>query len=137
MTVEPEHIEFTFSDESYTTLLVTRLGEDRYRIVGLQIFIVSSFCDLEEPIEYGDTIEAERDSEGKLIVRRVSEKGSFRTFDYLMPEGWYERSSMQRLLQRVEHLGGVWECIAKGILIICVPSEQNYDPTDEMRAAMK
>src|SRR5262245_55690373 len=120
MTVEPEHIEFAFSDEVSATLVVTRLGEDQYRIADPQIFLISSLCDREEPIEYDDTIEATRNSEGRLIVRRVSQKGRFSTFDYLLPQGWYERSAMQQLLHKVEDLGGVWECFAQGILIICV-----------------
>ncbi len=127
------HFEnLVFRDGSSATIHVTALGGERYRIVGPEVAIL---C---QPLAFHDVIEAHRDSEGRLVVdRRVEKSSAYRTFDYMLREGWNERPSVRRILDKVRELGGDWEGIFGGILIICLPRHVDYDPSKEIAEAME
>jgi hypothetical protein len=128
---ESQIVNLVCDDGSSATISVIRLGGRRYRIVDPLIAMVS------ETIGYGDVIEADAAEDDKLIVRQIVEKGAFTTFEFCLPAGWAELEPVKKVLAKAESLGGAWEGVFGGILMISLPSNVNYDPSDDIAAVYK
>jgi hypothetical protein len=120
-----------FRDRSSLTVSVEHVGKKRYRISGPEIALS---C---QPLGYGDIIKAVRNPEGHLVVKRRVKKGDYRSLDYCLPVGWAERESVCCILEKIVELGGDWEGVMEGILLVCLPSECAYDPSNDLAEAFR
>jgi len=129
MSSEPTTEKLVF-DHCSGTVLVEWLEGDRYRILSPEIAVLT------EEYAFGDVVEAFRNDEDALVVKRCLERGNYRTLEYCLPAGWHERENIQEVLSKVQDLGGFWEGIFGGVLIIVLPPEVFYDPTQDITDAM-
>lgn len=130
MANEPTQETLVFRDRSAATIDVTHLGSDRFRIDDPLIAVAFP------ALQFHDIIKATRDTEGNLVVQRRIEKSGFHAYEYVLSEGWHERESVQGVLDKVRSLGGQWCGVFGGILIICLPSASDYDPSEDIALAM-
>jgi len=122
---EDNWIEFPEEDLA-TTVPVTQLGENLYRLDAVPIYAESAGLD--------DVIEVTPLSENRLRFERVVQPGGWRTFDYLIdPQGLASEKGLL-LLEGLEARGVHWEAVFGGVLFICVPEEMDFDPSPWVEA---
>ncbi|HVS72722.1 MAG TPA: hypothetical protein VHQ47_15810 [Phycisphaerae bacterium] len=123
------HVEVSFDGETMiefpservtASALVTRVGEDLYRLEAVPMVESAGFRNL---------IEADRVDEKKLRFRRVVQKPNWRVFDLLLARGSFESEKIQKVLRHVEEVGGHWERVFGGLLFICLSPDVAWDPT--------
>jgi hypothetical protein len=84
-----------------------------------------------ESVKFRDIIEA--DEHGPTLrFRRVAQKSDWRVFDFLLAKDARESEKINRVLERVEKVGGHWERIFGGCLFICLPPEVDWNPTADV-----
>ncbi len=123
-------IENLVFDGCSGTIHVEPLKDNRYRILGPEIAILTD--------EYGcgDVIEAVRNENNDLVVKRWLERGNYQTYEYCLAAGWHERDAIRKTLDKAQQLGGQWEGIFGGVLVIALPPECDYDPSQDITDAM-
>ena len=131
VTSEPTQEILVFRDRSSATIVVSDLGSNRFRIDDPLIAVTCS------ALRYHDVIKTKQDADGRLVIQRRVEKGGFHTYDYILSEGWRDRQAVQRVLVKVRQLGGKWEGVFGGVLIVCLPPTTDYDPSEDIAEAMK
>lgn len=105
------------------SMAVTRVGPRLYRLDNVPMV---------EGAGFGDVVEAEPLDSGVLRVVRVAEASQWRTFDFLISEQAVGSDRVRRALERTERMGGHWERVFGGMLFICVPPGEDYDPTRDI-----
>ena len=101
---------------------IARVGENLYRLEAVPVLV--------EGAGFRDVVEAEPVGDGKLRVRRVAERSGWRTFDFILPPWKIDGEWGQALLGRLEELGGHWERVLGGLLLVCIPPGVDLDPTE-------
>jgi hypothetical protein len=101
---------------------VTRLGKDRYRI--------ESPILMSENVTVGDIIEAIEVKNGELEYRRVLEESRWNVFEFAIEESLIETDGLKRILEQVNSVGGHWDRLFGGVLVICLPPDAAYDPSE-------
>jgi len=131
----PFSIEFTggeisveFPDEQVTLPLELAL-------VGPRLFRIGSVPIMVETANFGDVIEAEPRADGSLRFVRISEKGGWRTYEFLIPSHLIASQSIAAIQDRALSLGGHWELVFGGVLFLCLPPTTDYDPTEDIQRA--
>ena len=115
-----------FPEEHTTaTLLEAPLGERMFRIESVPVM-------LEEHVSYGDTIEADATLDGGLRFIRVTKRGGWRTYDFLLSSDLVESDHIVTIQNRVLSHGGHWERVFGGLLFLCLPPTTDYDPTEDI-----
>jgi hypothetical protein len=119
--------EVEFPQDQTTLMMdVVKVGDRLYR---LQKFPVGV-----ESVNFADIVEADMVGDRLLRVQRVVEKSRWLVYDFILSEQASSSSGVEAVLERVTQLGGHWEKVFGGVLIICLPPEVHYDPTvDVMR----
>ena len=103
------------------SLPLTPVSDNLYRVVGVPVIIESA--------AFGDIIETEPGSDGRLRFVRVVESGGWRTFDYILSPSKIDSEWGQLMLQELEDRGGHWERVFGGCLFVCIPPGLDCDPT--------
>ncbi len=112
-----------FPEEGVTlSLRVTRIGERRYRLDDVPFGIESA--------GFRDQVEAEHLDSGGLRVVRAVERSGWRTLEYAPPRGALHADHLERVIARVEEIGGHWEPFQDDRLILCIPPGQELDLPD-------
>ncbi len=103
--------KITYPTEGMTShLLMTPLGKHLYRLEETEVF-------LEEPLYFGDVIEAKRKLWGGLEFRKLVKRSGLVVCDFILPRDLAASERLQVLLRRVKEEGGRWEMMFGGILI--------------------
>jgi len=106
-------------------LYMTPLGENQYR---LEVTSTGGH------LRYGDTIEVGPPrSDGEVPYRRIIRRSGLRTQCFVLSKKLMESPGMQDFAQQIEGLGGHWEGIAGGVLIVHVPRKLNLDIQQELK----
>lgn len=126
---EPSEMETLDFGSCSGTVSVTHIEGNRYRICGAEIAFIN------EEYGVGDIIEAFRTDSDKLLVVNRIECGNFRKFEYCLAPGWADRPEMIEVLDRILAMGGEWEGIFGGVLLVALPPETSYDPSEDIAKA--
>jgi hypothetical protein len=106
-------------------LYMTPLGENQYR---LEVTSIGGH------LRYGDTIEVGPPrSDGEVPYRRIIRRSGLGTQCFVLSKELMESPGMQDFAQQIEALGGHWEGIAGGVLIVHVPRKLNLDIQQELK----
>ena len=119
-------VELTISfPESGTqeTLLVTAVGQNVYRLEE------SSFCG---DVFYRDIIEIAHQSDGTNLFKRMISRSGFKVTQWVLGREIAESEALTALLARIMALGGNWERLFKGILIVHLPLDTPMDINQEL-----
>ncbi len=103
---------------------VTKVGVALYRLDSVPVMVDS--------VKFRDVIEADEVDGKTLRFRRVAQKSDWRVFDFLLARDDRESEKINRVLRRVEQLGGHWERVFGGCLFICLPPEVDWNPTADV-----
>ena len=115
-----------FPEEQVTvTLELTQVGPRLFRIGSVPVMI--------EAASFGDVIEADSNTAGGLRFVRVAERGGWRTYDFVLPSELIESERVVTILDRVLSLGGRWELVFGGVLLLCLPPATSYNPTEDIQ----
>ena len=127
VTFNGDNTQVEFPDEEVTVdLAVTRVGKGLYRLDNVPFFV--------EAAGFGDVIEADRLVNGVLRFRRVVEKSKWKIYDYIMSQEGIASPAVKRVMERVTEVGGHWENVFGGCLVICLPSDCDYNPETDLTA---
>jgi hypothetical protein len=117
---EPIDAQISFDDgASFESTQVTALGPDQYRLEATPVF--------SEAAAFGDIIEATKDAKEQLLFHRLVEKGHFRSYSYLLSLRVVESPEFTALCDEVLHLGGMWEQVFGGWVVLHVPETSDLD----------
>ncbi len=109
-------VQISFHHGRSEGLLVTPLGPNLYRLEESSVFGEAS---------YHDVVEAEPQTDGTLRFMRVLTPSGLKTVTWVLAETLLESPALSALLERVIAVGGNWERIFGGTLIVHLPpSEQ-------------
>jgi hypothetical protein len=115
-----------FPDEQVTvTLELAQVGPRLFRIGSVPIMV--------EAASFGDIIEAKPSADGGLRFVRVAEAGGWRTYDFMLSAELTESERVTTIQERVLSLGGHWERVFGGVLLLCLPPTTGYDPTEDIQ----
>ena len=113
----PCEVRMLFEDGEETTL-VTLVGPNLYRMEDSSV--------LWEP-GYHDVVEAESQTDGTLKFLRVQTPSGLTTLSYILSPSLLESRAMSVFLEKVMAVGGNWESIFGGVLILHVsPVQQDF-----------
>jgi Domain of unknown function (DUF4265) len=118
-------VQFPEEDLS-VSVPITRVGEDLYRLDAVPVCV--------EGAGFRDIVEAHWVSEGTLRVCRVAQRSGWRTYDFIVPPWKIDTEDGRALLLRLEELGGYWERVLGGLLLVCIPPGLDLDPTEWVKA---
>lgn len=117
-----------FPEEQITvTLTLAEVGPRKFRIRSVPFLVQAA--------DFGDVIEVDAGAHGGLRFVRVAEKGGWRTYDFMLPKESIESDRIADIQERILSLGGHWERVFGGILLLCLPPTTNYDPTEDVQRA--
>ena len=111
-------VRVTFQGDctSIETLLVTLVGENLYRVEK------SSVCG---EVSYHDVIETEPQGDGGVRFLRVVAPSELKTTSWVISQALAESPSLSTVLDRVMAVGGNWERMFDGCLIVHLPPADN------------
>ena len=109
-------------DELSEFLRVVQIGPRRWRILESPVF--------SEAVTWGNVVEADID-DNCLVIEKIAEPHQFRTIRTMVSHMFYFSDFGKAFLDRVMELGGMWEIIFWGILILNLP-EGHADELGEM-----
>ena len=106
-------------------LYMTPLGRNQYR---LEVTSIGGH------LRYGDTIEVgPPQSDGAVPYRRIIRRSGLRTQCFALSKKLMESPGMQDFAKQIEALGGHWEGIAGGVLVVHVPRKLDLDIQQELK----
>lgn len=115
-----------FGKHATAPLRVEHRGGNRYRIVDPQISLV------DPAFGYFDTIEADRDPTGNLIVRSLVEPGEFYVKEFPLDANWRQDQSAETIFAQVRELGGAWHVSPDDLLIVWLPNDTDADSGNDL-----
>jgi hypothetical protein len=133
---EPIEVSIEYpSGATNNASLVTPLGNGRYRLEEdpLSCFMADSPRDLRKLPNYGDVFEAEAIAARALRFVKVVERARLKRFQFPVSRDFVESPELNTILSKVESLNGYWERVFGGILIIYLPEDSDYDPSEELK----
>lgn len=118
---EPFNARIIFNNEDVieATLLVTKAGENLYRIEETPFLM--------ETVGFGDVIKADIHSDDSLLFRHIVEKSKMIELSYFIQEGFAGSPKYEALADRIVEAGGTMERIAGGCLFIHLPSDSDLE----------
>ena len=111
----PRSVHVIFADGSTEDLLLTALGPNIYR--------AEESCVLGE-FSYKDLIEARPLSDGSLQFLKIVTPSGLKTNCWILSKGVIESEGFQAILDSVMNLGGNWEQVFGGVLLVHLPPEE-------------
>lgn len=113
-TENPYEVQITFKNGDSEGLLVTCLGENLYREE--ETSVLGEF-------RYHDVIEAETQENGALQFLRVVTSSCLKTHSTILDRAFFESPRLTAFLDEVKSVGGNWETIFGGLLMLHLPPE--------------
>jgi hypothetical protein len=117
----PCEVRISFQDGE-GTLLVTPMGPNLYRLEVSSILGEAS---------YHDMIETEPQTDGSVRFLRVTTPSGLTTLSCVLSQNLLDSPAMSALLEKVMAVGGNWERIFGGFLILHVPPTERDHITAE------
>jgi len=108
-------VRMSFHDDE-ETLLVTPMGSSLYRM--------EESSALGE-VSYHDVIEAELQTDGTLRFQRIFTPSGLKTVSWILSQTLVESPALSVLLERVMAVGGFWERLFGGVLILHLPPTEH------------
>ncbi|MGO8786921.1 MAG: hypothetical protein ACLQVL_05995 [Terriglobia bacterium] len=105
-------VRMTFEDGSSERLLVTPLVPNLYRLEASSVLGEAS---------YHDIVETDPQTDGTLRFVRVVTPSGLKTVSWILPKVQIESPALSPLLGRVITVGGFWERIFGGVLLVHLP----------------
>jgi hypothetical protein len=106
-------------------LYLTPLGNNQYR---LEVTSVGGH------LRYGDTIEVGPPLNDRAVpYRRIIRRSGLRTQCFVLSKKLMESRGMRDFAKQIEALGGHWEGIAGGVLVVHVPRTLDLDIQQELK----
>jgi len=121
MSLEARVYAVHFADGSTEQLSLTLLGSGSYRAEE------SSLVD--DSINLGDVIA----NEGGIRFLSVSQKSSYTTLRWTISKSAAESEGLPRFLKQVAEVGGLWEQVMGGLLILHIPQSSAFDAKREFK----
>jgi len=127
--VEPIEMTIQWNDATQEGILVTPLGDNRYRV---EVDVISCML-LDRPRDYvplprwGDVVEAREIGPGRVQFVRVVERARMRRFQWVISRALIESPELDRVLSKIMDLGGNWERVFGGVVIVYLPRGCDYD----------
>jgi len=120
---------------THYSALVTPLGAGTYRLGHdpVSCLMAERSRDLRELPNYGDVIEAVEITEHTLRFVKLVERAPLKRFQFSVSRDLVESPELKTILSRVDSLNGYWERVFGGILIIYLPKDSDYDPSNELK----
>src|ERR1700674_4781979 len=112
---QPCEAQMTFQDGHSEGLLVTQLGQNLYRLEESSAFGEAS---------YHDVVETEPQADGTLRFMRVLTRSGLTTVSWILPQGQFESPALAALPAKVMAVGGNWERIFGGVLLLHLPGAE-------------
>lgn len=123
-------VDLQWDDEAMDRgFLVTPLGNDRYRVEvdPMGCMIADEPRELRKLPLYGDVIEAKAAGPNTLRFVKVVERSRLRRREYILSQAHIDSPELERVLAKVMGLGGYWERVFGGVLIVYLPKSSTYD----------
>lgn len=117
-------IDLVVNDVTYSDFLVTKVGENLYRIEKHPI--------MSDEINYKDIIEAKFDDD-KLIFQRLYQESDLKHFDYLLSKENCENENFENLLKQIDENDGYWTQAFGGCLIVSLPKNSSFDLDEKIQ----
>jgi hypothetical protein len=122
-------VTLTFPDGAqFGPLSVTPLGDNRYRAEESAMSLGES----EQIIRYGDIIELEPTSAQEALFLRVAESSPYQSCTYVVSTGLIFTDEFREFEARLVSVGGHYEVVFGGLLIVHVPPNAAIDVQDEL-----
>ena len=122
---EPENTHISFdSGSSFESTRVTVLDPGMYRLEETPAF--------SELVSFGDVIEAEKDKDGRLLFRNIILKAELKNYRWLLSRKVVESPEFKVFCENVLLLGGMWESLMGGYVIVHIPRNHEFDPEIEV-----
>jgi hypothetical protein len=109
---QPREVQMTFQDGDSEGLLVTPLGPNLYRLEESSVFGEAS---------YHDVVETEAQTDRTLRFMRVLTPSGLKTVSRILPQAKFESPALSALLDKVMAVGGNWERIFGGVILLHLP----------------
>jgi hypothetical protein len=109
-------VKLSFQEGDSETLLVTPLGRDLYRLEESSVF---------GEVSYHDVIEAQPNTDGTLRFRRLVTPSGLITVSWILAKTLIESPALSPLLGEVIAVGGNWERLLGGCLILHLPHAEH------------
>jgi hypothetical protein len=129
-------LSIRFSSETGDTTIenveVTQIGINLYRIEEdiCSFLIAETEDELDSTPRYKDIIHAATIEKGTVQFIDVYERASMKRYDFILGEEVFELDAFHSLQQEVIDMGGHVERHFGGMLLISIPDELSYDPTE-------
>src|SRR2546430_13113403 len=121
MSLEARAYAVHMADGSAEQIRLTLLGSGSYRAEE------SSLVD--DSINLGDVIA----NEGGIRFLSVSQKSSYTTLRWTISKSAAESEGLPRFLKQVVEVGGLWEQVMGGLLILHIPQSSAFDAKREFK----
>ena len=125
MSLEARAYAVHFADGSTEQLSLTLLGSGSYR--------AEESSPVDDSINLGDVISAEPINEGGIRFFSVSQKSSYTTLRWTISKSAAESEGLPRFLKQVAEVGGLWEQVMGGLLILHIPQSSSFDAKREFK----
>ncbi len=109
-------VKLSFQEGDSETLLVTPLGRDLYRLEESSVF---------GEVSYHDVIETQPNTDGTLRFRRLVTPSGLITVSWILAKTLIESPALSPLLGEVIAVGGNWERLLGGCLILHLPHAEH------------
>ena len=119
---QPCDVQISFQDGCSEGLLVTRLGPNSYRLEESSALGEAS---------YHDVIEAERQPDGTLLFLRILTPSGLKTVSWILSLDYIESPDLTPLLDKVMAVGGNWERMFGGVLLLHLPPSEHDRISDD------
>jgi hypothetical protein len=132
---EPINVTIDYPD-FFDSTLVTPLGEGRYRLelAGLNCLRAENLREARRLPEYGDVIEAIATAPDFLRFVRIVKRARMKKLSFLVSQTTIDSPQLSRVFARIEELGGHWERLFGGGVIVFLPRGTTYDPLADLNA---
>jgi len=129
MKVSIEYPDGTIDDAA----LVTRVAERLYRLeLDPLLFLFSDDEERPDLPAYRDIIEVEEIGLTPLKFVRVVERARFKRFEFLVSKEFAASEKMTAIASKIQQHNGYSERVFGGFLIIYLPEQADYDPTNDI-----
>lgn len=103
------------------------VGGNYYRLEGTPMM---QDGDEESKLYLGDFVEVEQKHDGSFVFLRRAKRSSFQHYEWFFPEYFFDATvEWNEYRTAIEAVGGKWERIAGGTLVVHVPHYCTVDPT--------
>ena len=117
----PHSVQIVFDDGSSENLLLTAVGPDTYRAE--ESSMLSLLIDGVGAVRYKDLIQLRTQSDGSLRFVKIVTPSGLKTNSWILPKDTIESQGFRPILDSVMELGGNWEQVFGGVLLVHLPPE--------------